>query len=325
MFQSFKGQKRIKAKLAVAIHQGKMSGKMPHLGLFAPAGYGKTALAALIAKELEAEYIYLNGTSLKDSITFVQKINLAKKNLKQKYIIFIDEAHCLPKSIQDNLLSILEEPAILCFVSPNVMKCVCRDGSIKTIRRGESVQVSLPHNISFVLGTTHRGHLKETILSRLIEITFDVYSVAEIIDIIKDTAEQQLSAFILHKIASMSRNIRGAKKYVSGLRAYKDMNGIDSLTEADFNAFCKIYGISEDGLEINDLKYLSILAEHKTVGLNNLCSLMGVSAEEISLIIEPYLLQKGLVAMTPKGRELSKRGSERMGQAATDGMISIEE
>ena len=325
MFKTFKGQTRVKEKLAIAIHQGKLNNKMPHLGLFAGAGCGKTTLAALIAQELGAEYIYINGTALKDPITFVGKINLAKKNLNKKYIIFLDESHALPRSIQDNLLSILEEPAILCFASPNTMKCIRRDGSVKTVRRGETVQVSLPSNISFILGTTHPAALKKTVLSRLIEITFDPYTVEEMISIIQDTAEHQLSAFILHSIANIARSVRDAKRYVDGLKAYKDMNGINSLTEGDFNAFCKIYGISEDGLNINDLKYLSILAEHRTVGLNNLCSLMGISAEEITQIIEPYLFQKDLIMMTPKGRELSSTGNERMGESSTDGMIAIEE
>jgi len=324
MFEAFKGQIKAKAKLAIAIHQGKMSGKMPHLGLFAPAGCGKTSLAGLIAEELNAGYVYINGTALKDSITFVSKIYQARKTPDKQYVIFIDEAHALGSSIQDNLLSILEDPAILCFVAPTKMKCARPDGTVKDVRRGESIQISLPTNISFILGTTHRGALKDTILNRLIEVNLEPYTVPEIMDIIKASAKRQFSDDTFYKIATISRNIRDAKKYLLGIEAFADMNRLDSVTEESFDAFCEIYGVSNDGLNVNDLKYLSLLVEHSTLGLNNMSSLMGISAEEITNIVEPYLFQKGLIAMTPKGRELSATGHKRMGQA-TDGMLTIQD
>jgi len=324
MFDSFKGQAKVKEKLAIIIHQGKMTKKTPHIGLFSSAGCGKTTLAALIAKELGAEYIYMNGTAIKEPMTFANKIYQAKKTPDKHFIIFIDEAHSLPRGIQDNLLSILEEPAILCFVAPTKMKCAKRDGTIKDIKRGESIQVALPKNISFLLGTTHRGALQDTILNRLIEITFDPYTTEEVVDIIRAAANQEFPDDIFYKIAQISRNIRDAKKYLLGLEAFADMHNLITLTDAQFSEFCSIYGVSEDGLNSNDLRYLSVLMEHHTVGLNNMSSLLGITAGEITNIVEPYLFQKGLLAMTPKGRELSQSGHLRMGRASDDMMV-IEE
>lgn len=324
MFEAFKGQERVKAKLAIAIHQGKISSRMPHLGLFAGSGYGKTTLADLIAKELNAGYIYINGTGLKDSITFVSKIYQARKTPEKKHIIFIDEAHSLGGSIQDNLLSILEEPAILCFAASTKMQCARRDGSIKNVKRGESVQIALPDNISFILGTTDRGQLKDTILNRIIELTFDPYTENDIVQILSEVANVNTPDILIRKIASVSRNGRDGKQYLKGIEAFIDMHNIQHPSEEHFEQFCSIYGISHDGLKINELTYLSILMEQGTIGLQNISALMGVKVEEITNIIEPYLFQKGLIAITPKGRELSPTGHKRMGQA-TDGMLTIQD
>lgn len=326
MFENFKGQDRLKAKLAVVIHQGKTKKKMPHIGLFAPAGMGKTTLAGLIAQELDAEYLYMNGTAIKDPVAFASKIYQAKQNPAKQFIIFIDEAHCLPRAIQENLLSVLEEPSILCFTATTKMKCARPNGSVKIIKRGEAVQIALPKNISFILGTTDRGQLKETILSRLIEFTFDPYTENDMVQILSGVADSKTSDILIRKVASISRNGRDAKKYLRGLESFIDMQDIKQPNIEHFEEFCSIYGISNDGLTKSDLTYLTILKEHGPVGLQNIAALMGIKVEEITNNIEPYLLKQSLVSMTPRGRELSDKGRERMGhQKDKEEMFIIKE
>lgn len=323
MFETFKGQERLKAKLSVVIHQGKINKKMPHVGFFAPAGFGKTTLAGLVAKELGAKYIYMNGTAIKEPVVFANKIYKATLNPNQHHIIFIDEAHTLPRKIQDNLLSVLEEPSILCFAAPTKMKCARPDGSLRIVKKGEVIQIALPNNISFILGTTDKGQLQDTILSRIIEFTFDFYSENDIVQILTPIAT--LPDILIRKVASISRNGRDAKKYLKGLESFIDMNNIKSPNVEHFEEFCSIYGITHDGLTQNDVIYLSVLMEHGPIGLQNIAAIMGIKIEEITNTIEPYLLKQGLVVMTPKGRELGEKGTKRMGDQNKEEMFIIKD
>lgn len=321
----FVGQARIKEQLKIIIHEGRMTRKLPHLGIFARAGMGKTFLSQLIAKELEAELIYLNSTAITDPIAFLTEINKARKAPSRQFIIFLDEAHMLPKKIQENMLSVLEEPAALCFASPSKKVYPTESGGTKTFNKGDTIKAILPKNISFVLGTTHRGHLRDTILGRLIEITIDNYDEADIIKIIRRNTELDIPVNVIKALTKVGKNIREIKKRLNTFAAYIDINGVETITMDHFKKFCDIYGIEEDGCTQNDLLYMDILIEHGTVGLQTMTAMTGVSEEEILNLIEPFLLQKRYLKITARGRELSEKGKARMGFTPSPDAMIVED
>lgn len=305
----FIGQQRLKAKLEILAQQAQDNGSIPHMGLFGRAGQGKTTFAKVISNRFHAHLIYLNGTATKDPISFLNQMREAKLNPEQRYIVFIDEAHMLPRTIQENMLSILEEPNILSFNAPRKI-----EGRSKDFVKGELVVVKMPKNISFMLGTTHKGNLRDTILSRLEHLNLDEYDENDIITILQKTSHIQMPYNIYQAINNTSKNIRQAKKYLKSFEAYVKLKLRQVIpNEGHFKRFCEIHGVDSDGCDKTDISYMEILAEHKKVGLNTLISMLGVSAEEIQTIVEPWLLKKGYITITPRGRTLTLSGKQRMG------------
>lgn len=316
---NFIGQERIKDKIRIILRKGQMQNKIPHMGIFGQAGQGKTTLANLITEEIKAKLIYINGTAIKNSTAFAEKIYQASKKPFMPHIVFIDEAHNLPKSIQDSLLSVLEEPAILCCVCNTNRECIKRDENgnpYKTeIKRGSTIEIKLPDNTSFILGTTHKGHLRNTVLSRLEIINLDEYNEEDAINILKKSSNIEIKKSILTKIVGISRSIRDLKRKLFSLEAYiKEFNiNPEHLTKEQFVDFCRIEGIEEDGCTRSDIDYMRILHQNTRVGLTSMASMLCLSIEEVRDKIEPWLLGIEYIRITPKGRELTEKGSQRMG------------
>lgn len=322
LFKEFVGQERVKAQLEVIIHEGRMANKLPHMGIFARKGMGKTFLSGLIAKELKAEIIYMNSTAVVDPIAFLKEINKARKSPQTQFIIFLDEAHTLKKHVQENLLSVLEEPAVLCFASPGKQTYPTASGKLRTFKKGDTIKAFLPKNVSFMFGTTHRGNLIDTLLSRIIEIEFDDYSEEDVIEIIRRNTKLKLDSDLLKAMTKIGKNNREIKKRLSTFAAYIDINSIEAIGMDHFKGFCKIYGIEDDGCTRNDVLCMNILMEHGTVGLQTMVAMTGISDDEIKNLIEPFLLQKGYLKITSRGRELSEKGRERMGyEPSLDDML----
>ena len=316
-FKEFLGQPRVKKQLNIILNKK----QIPHIGLFAASGMGKTMLATLIAKNILAKLIYFNGTAIKNSISFVQKAYEANKVKSKHHIIFIDEAHKLPKSIQENMLSILEKPAIINCLAPKSGRYLKKNAlgeHIPTmVTKGQTIEVCLPDNISFILGTTHKGCLTNTILSRLEIVDFDEYPHSIVTLMLKQSNKTKppIQQFYLEKISSISRNNRNAKRILESLESYINLTNIDpsGLTDKQFAEFCEIHKISpSDGCRSIDLIYMNTIAHYNVIGLKSLSSIIGISVEEIENTVEPWLLRRDYVKITPKGRELTPKGMKRL-------------
>lgn len=317
MLDNFKGQERVKNNIRVILEEGKIRGKIPHMGIFAQKGMGKTTLAQLIIKEIKAYEIYINGTAIKDSAALLKKIYEAKKQ-DRHCIVFIDEAHALPKHIMDNFLSVLEEPSILCYIIPKTQNHWKIINGFKTqvkVEKGEIAEAYIPKNVSFILATTHKGSLSPEILSRLECIDLDDYTKETYFEILKDKTDIKFKDEIFFNIIDVSRNPRDAKSKLNQLIAYIKTFHIeaDFLTSEQFEDFLNIKGIEKDGCNTNDIFYLKILASTNCLGLSSITSMMGIKIEEVQTIIEPWLLKLGYVSITPKGRSLTPEGRKRIG------------
>lgn len=314
------GQERAKKMFRLLGENFQRRQKIPPIGIFGPSGLGKTHVVHAFAEWLGAKVLYINGTAIKDALAFRAFFKEAARNTSDYFIVFVDECHMLPSKVQENLLSVLEEPAILCTVAPKEIGNVpCVDG-IRFIDKGDVMREALPTNMSFVLATTDPIHLKNTILGRLRKIHLEPYSVEEKAEIaMRHLMENGISPNpeIVVSLAERSRNIRNLKEDLC-----ETFIDVQSLYGTDIDETLKLVddmlGIDEDGATDMDKDYLEYLAVNKIAGIDTLAGILKTDKRTLITRIEPFLLEKGWVAITGKGRMLTRDGHVKMfGEGST--------
>jgi len=258
--------------------------------------------------------IYVNGTAVKNALAFRAFFADARDDQQNYYFMFIDECHGLPSKVQDNLLSVLEDPAILCTVAPKEMGLTqCVDGS-RFIEKGDVMREALPKNMSFILATTDPAKLKEPVLNRLRKIHLSPYTMDDKIQIAMMHLVQhgvRSDHVICEALAHRSRSIRHLKNelcepFIDILSLYGE-GGNKTLATLD-----NMLGIDEDGANDQDMDYLEYLSVNNTVGLDTMAGKLRVDKQEILQHIEPFLLEKGWVRITGRGRRLTDAGYKKV-------------
>lgn len=306
------GQPRAKQMFELIQQTYSRTGNMPSVGIFGPSGYGKTYLVSQWCEEIGAKMIYMNGTSIKDALMFRAYFQEAWHDLITKHIMFIDECHMLPKKVQDNLLSVLEQPAILCTVATKEIGNVkCCDGLTRWIEKGDIMREKLPPNISFVFATTDASALKEPILNRLRRIRLEPYTMEDKIRIAMEHMAQNHVVLddvaIYEALAQRCRSIRQLREELCG--AFMDVSVVYEGTPIDhLGIMDSILGIDQDGATDLDRTYIEHIATHGIASLATLTGVLKVDAKEVVEDIEPFLLEKQWIAITGKGRVLTETG-----------------
>lgn len=288
--------------------------KIPAIGIFGPSGLGKTHLVTEFTTWLGAKLMYINGTAVKDALAFRAFFKEAARNTKDYYIVFIDECHMLPSKVQENLLSVLEEPAILCTVAPKEMGNVsCVDG-VRFIDKGDVMREALPTNMSFVLATTDPIYLKTTILGRLRKIQLEPYTLDEKAEIaMQHLMKNKLNPTVplVTSLAERCRNIRDLKENLC--ETFIDVNALYGAgLEETLELVDEMLGIDADGSTDMDRDYMEYLATNKIAGVDTLAGMLQTDKRTLVMRIEPFLLEKGWIAITGKGRTLTKAGHKKL-------------
>ncbi len=308
------GQERAKKALELLMHGYKRRGVVPPVGIFGGSGLGKTHLVSSWAQDIGANVVYINGTAVKDALVFRKFFSEAADNPSQYYIMFVDECHGLPKRVQDNLLSVLEDPAILCTIAPKDVGMVqCVDGK-RFIEKGDIMREALPSNMSFVLATTDPAKLKEPVLNRLRKIHLSPYTIKDKIAIaMMHLVEHGTTASetICTALASRSRSIRHLKAELC--ETFMDLRSLHGTSEKfTLSTLDDMLGIDSDGANDLDKDYLEYVADNNTVGLETLAGKLRVDKLEILKNIEPFLLEKGWIHITGRGRRLTDAGYKKV-------------
>jgi Holliday junction DNA helicase RuvB len=309
------GQSRAKQMLALMTQTFSRTGTMPPIGIFGPSGYGKTHLVTAWANDIGMKVVYINGTAVRDALAFRSYFKDAVKDSQNRYVIFIDECHMLPNKVQENLLSVLEKPSILCTVANKEIGNVqCVDGN-RWIDKGDVIREALPDNLSFIFATTDPAQLKETILNRLRKINLESYSLEDKIKIAKMHLTR--AGFNLHDtgiyeaIAKRCRSIRQLREELC--ESFIDVSVIyDGTPQERLGMMDSILGIDEHGATDLDCKYMEYLLENKLASLVTLAGYLKVDKQEILDRIEPFLLEKQWIQITSKGRTLTALGRKRI-------------
>lgn len=278
--------------------------KMAAIGLFGPPSTGKTELARRISKALGLPLITFSKSTLSKEEHFFNEVTKEIEDVSggmlmaPKMVIFIDEAHILSGRIQDSLLTALENDD-RCFRSAH--------GDINT------------HNITFVIATTDPGKLRPAFRSRLLKINLNPYSLEEIVEILKwridnDDEIHASARFIehaaLYHIAKAGRAIpRQAIDLVKMVAKGISLGDVQPTLEGVQSDMWRTLGCDENGLLDIDRKYLRFLSRRESAGLSLLTSALGLDKDDITEVIEPWLIQNELIERHRSGRRITPKGS----------------
>lgn len=305
----FTGQSEVCANLSIYIQAAKLrSEPLDHVLLHGPPGLGKTTLAQIIAKEMNADIKMTSGPML------LKQGDLAAilTNLKPYDVLFIDEIHRLHPIIEEILYSAMEDYKL--------------DIMIGEGAGARSIRIDLAP-FTLVGATTRCGLLTEPLRDRFgIPLRLQFYTLEELTPIIERMGTLLKTPILLDAAREIASRSRGTPRIAGRLlRRVRDFwtiekdtrpHGIDKdLTESALNRL----NVDPMGLDAQDLNYLTIILNHYRggpVGIETLAAALCEERDTIEDIIEPYLIQKGLIQRTPRGRMLSPSAYKILKQEA---------
>ena len=314
-FNHIIGQEKAKKMLTLLGHSFLKNGKLPPVGVFGSSGLGKTFLMTQFSEAIHANLIYINGSAVKDPLAFRKYFADAKQDQTRQHLVFIDECHLLPRKIQENMLSILEQPAILCTAATKDVGNVQTVDGMRWIEKGDVIREALPDNLSFVLATTDTGKMKDTMLNRLRKIHLEQYSLEEKTMIALQAlgeADINTDEVLAKALAKRCRNIRNLKNDI--IATYSDIatSNITSDVDSSLELLDEVMGIDADGASDRDNKYLRCLYENGTTGVDTLATYLHTDKLDIVNNMEPFLLEREWIVVSSKGRKLTQAGHQKV-------------
>ena len=299
-FDAYIGQEQIKKNLSILIGAAKSRGHAPeHILFYGPPGLGKTTLAHVIAQEVGANIKITSGPSIER----VGDLAAILTNLKPGDMLFIDEIHRLNKTVEEILYPVMETGKM--------------DIMIGKGPSARAIQLELPP-FTLLAATTRFGMVSSPLRSRFSGGTFrlEFYTDDEIKKIISRSAEI-LSIPIPHNeteaIATRSRKTpRIANYLLRRIRDYAQMHHKDIDTMSVMEAF-DLLGLDALGLSKSDIAILHTIKDKfggGPVGVKNIAAATGEDEGTIEDVIEPYLIQLGLLERTQRGRMITDKGRE---------------
>lgn len=305
------GQCRVKENLGVLIDAAKgRDESLDHILLSGPPGLGKTTLAAVIAAELGVQFKTTSGPAIERAGDLAAILT----NLEERDVLFIDEIHRLNRAVEEVLYPAMEDFALDIVIG--------KGPAARTLR------LDLPR-FTLVGATTRTGLLTGPLRDRFgMAFRLDYYSAEELAEIVRRSAGilgVRVDAEGAEEIARRSRGTpRLANRLLKRVRDYAQVRHDGEITEDISAEALAFFEVDHVGLDTMDRAILETLVRRfsgRPVGLNTLAAAVGEEADTLEDVYEPYLLQLGFLARTPKGRQATPRAYEHLGERAPQATI----
>jgi len=297
------GQTKVKENMKVYIEAAKKRGEpLDHVLLYGPPGLGKTTLANIIATEMNSNIRITSGPAIEKPGDLAALLT----NLAPNDVLFIDEIHRLNRSVEEILYPALEDY--------NLDIIIGKGPSARSIR------LDLP-KFTLVAATTRAGSLTTPLRDRFgITNRLELYEVEELQTIVKRSAsllEIKIDEQGSLEIAKRSRGTpRIANRLLKRVRDYALILGDGNITLDIAKTALSKLEIDDLGLDNIDRRILETIIVNYTggpVGLETLAAMIGEETETLEDVYEPYLMQKGFLGRTPRGRVALPKAYEHLG------------
>jgi Holliday junction DNA helicase RuvB len=311
----FVGQKAARENLRVFIEAARARGDaLDHVLFFGPPGLGKTTLAQIVAREMGVGFRATSGPVIAKSGDLAALLT----NLEDGDVLFIDEIHRLNPAVEEILYPAMEDRAL--------------DLMIGEGPSARSVRIDLP-KFTLVGATTRQGLLTTPLRDRFgIPVRLTFYSVEELEKVIRRAAALLDLGIADDGAREIARRARGTPRIAGRLlrrvRDFANVAGEGSVTAKVADAALNRLEVDALGLDAMDRRYLTMIADiYKggPVGVETLAAGLSEPRDTIEEVIEPYLIQLGLVARTARGRCLNAGGWKHLGlnppAGAQDGLF----
>lgn len=303
MLSEYIGQQQVKNNLEIFIKAAAARHEsLDHVLLFGPPGLGKTTLANIIANELKVNIRVTSGPAIERQGDLAAILT----NLGENDVLFIDEIHRLSKTVEEILYSAMEDFAL--------------DIIIGKGPSARSVRLDLPH-FTLIGATTRLGAIAAPLRDRFgVQCRLEFYKPEELQFIVTRAAEILGVSIDTEGAAQIARRSRGtpriANRLLKRVRDFAQVAGVETISGKLADEALARLEVDRYGLDRNDRRILNAIVKSFAggpVGIETIAAAVSEESATIEDVIEPYLIQLGLLQRTPRGRIATREAYRYLG------------